>query len=69
MESSPEISSFVIRIIQDGSPDTLFPFRGNIRHVQSDREISFTELSSVMDFINELLPVNKILQEDQVDTE
>jgi hypothetical protein len=65
METSPEISSFVIRLIQDPSPDPTTPYRGSIRHVQTNQELSFTDISDAVDFINEIMPINSLSTRDK----
>jgi hypothetical protein len=65
METFPEISSFVIRLIQDPSPGTTTPFRGSIRHVQTDQELSFTDISDAVDFIYGIMPIDSLIDEDK----
>jgi hypothetical protein len=63
MDSAPVISSFVIRLIQDPSQETTIPYRGIIKHVQSDQEVCFTKLSEAMEFINSFIPFIEGLQD------
>jgi hypothetical protein len=65
MESSPAISSFVIRIIQDPSANTSIPLRGSILHVQSNQELTFTKLSDAVEFINEFTPFKSLDQNEE----
>ncbi len=53
---SPNITSFVIRFVQaeplPGTPgERGAAFRGSIRHVQTDEEISFTHWADAVQFI------------------
>lgn len=63
MTDSPGISSFVIRIIEEpaqkGSTAT---YRGIIRHVQSDQEISFINWADVESFIQKFVPIQQMTQ-------
>lgn len=61
MVDSPCISSFVIRIIKEPDPQLASsPYRGIIRHVQSDQEISFTNWSDVEGFIERFVPIREM---------
>ncbi len=63
MTEPPDISSFVIRIIEEPSQkDTSATFRGVIRHVQSDQEISFINWSDVETFIQKFVPIHQMSQ-------
>ena len=63
MDSQPPlISSFVIRFVmheaQDESSETdLHPFRGSIRHVQSDEEMNFHVWEDAVEFIRRYVPL------------
>jgi len=58
MIDSPCISSFVIRIIEEPDPQlAASPYRGIIRHVQSDQELSFTNWADVEGFIQQFVPI------------
>lgn len=57
---SPNITSFVIRFVQSesASGDTetgSLSYRGTIRHIQSDEEISFTRWADAMQFIRQFI--------------
>jgi hypothetical protein len=61
---SPGITSFVIRFVYDESPtfhDTdksLQPaYRGAIRHIQSEQEISFSNWREAVEFIRQFVPL------------
>ncbi len=63
MTDSPGISSFVIRIIEEPAQDkTAISYRGIIRHIQSEREISFINWSDVESFIQQYVPIHKMSQ-------
>ena len=56
--SSPQISSFVFRFVQEepvklvGQP----VFRGSIRHIQSDQELAFTRWIDAIHFMSQFVP-------------
>jgi hypothetical protein len=56
--SPPQISSFVLRFVQDESVKEADQtnYRGSIRHIQTDQEISFTCWSDALDFIGQFIP-------------
>jgi hypothetical protein len=63
MEKTPknDIVSFIIRFVQNQSkekPDQNV-YRGSIRHIQSDQEISFTKWDEAEDFIQHYVPINR----------
>ena len=63
MENTPitNIVSFIIRFVQDPpkeKPDHSV-YRGSIRHIQSDQEISFTKWDEAEDFINHYVPIDR----------
>ena len=61
MVDSPLISSFVIRIVEEPVPQYPGPiFRGMIRHIQSDQEISFTNWGDAETFITKFVPIGKM---------
>ena len=61
MVASPLIFSFVIRIVEEQVPQhPAQVFRGMIRHIQSDQEISFTNWGDVETFITKFVPINKM---------
>ena len=61
MVDSPDISSFVIRIVKEPDPRlAASPYRGIIRHVQSDQELSFTRWSDVERFIQRYVPIHQM---------
>lgn len=67
MTDLPCISSFVIRIIEETDPKYAASlFRGTIRHIQSDEEISFISWGDVESFIDQFVPIAKMTPgEDQ----
>jgi len=63
MTDSPGISSFVIRIIEESSRnESAATYRGIIRHVQSDQELSFISCSDVELFIQQFVPIHQMSQ-------
>lgn len=63
MTDSPGISSFVIRIIKEPEQNkSAASYRGIIRHVQSDQEISFINWSDVESFIQQFVPIHQMIQ-------
>lgn len=58
----PIISSFVIRFVmneaQDEPTDTeQHPYRGSIRHIQSDEELNFHVWEDAVEFIRRYVPL------------
>jgi hypothetical protein len=63
---SPNITSFVIRFVyadRDSqsalSGERKLPYRGAIRHIQSDEEIAFTRWEDAVDFIQRFVPLGR----------
>lgn len=62
-DKPPNISSFVIRFVytepalERSSAST---YRGTIRHVQSNQEVTFTRWHEAMDFINRFVIIDDI---------
>ena len=56
---SPRISSFVLRFIQDepDKPVEQVVYRGSIRHVQTDQELSFTHWEDAILFMAQFIPI------------
>ena len=56
--SSPEISSFVLRFVQEKPAKSTDPsiFRGSIRHIQTDQEVSFTHWYDAVEFMSRFIP-------------
>jgi hypothetical protein len=56
--SSPQISSFVLRFVQDepAKPADMLAFRGSIRHIQSDQELAFTRWIDALNFMEQFVP-------------
>lgn len=57
MDRSPNISSFVIRIIVQEEVAGLPSLRGTVRHVQSDQEINFNRWDEAEAFMQSFVPV------------
>jgi len=63
MTDSPGISSFVIRIIEEPAQNrSTATYRGIIRHVQSDQEISFINWADMESFIQQFVPIQQMTQ-------
>jgi hypothetical protein len=58
MRSSPQISSFVLRFVQEDSPASTakLSYRGSIRHVQTDQEYSFSNWIDALNFMSQFIP-------------
>ena len=57
----PNISSFIIRFVVENSTDSkqsLPPFRGAIRHIQTDEEVNFVHWEDVEKFIRHFVPLD-----------
>ena len=56
--SSPQISSFVLRFVQDdtGAVPVKRALRGSIRHIQSNQEVSFTDWADALAFMGQFIP-------------
>lgn len=53
--SETVISSFILRFTQESDADT--PWRGVVRHVQSDEEARFTRVEEALRFIGRFVEV------------
>jgi hypothetical protein len=56
----PNISSFVIRFVIDSTPETgqkNMPYRGAIRHIQTDEELNFANWEEAVTFIRRFVPL------------
>jgi len=57
---SPEVASFLLRIVQDQPPsEEAGGFRGLIRHIQTDEELNFTCWAEVQSFIHANFPIEE----------
>ncbi|MBU0511901.1 MAG: hypothetical protein KKD28_01135 [Chloroflexi bacterium] len=57
----PNIASFVIRFVVDSSANGLQnwpPYRGAIRHIQTDEEVNFSHWEEVEKFIQRFVPLD-----------
>jgi len=61
----PNISSFVIRFVVDKAADEQNhqPYRGAIRHIQTDEELHFSNWEEAVTFIRRFVPLEP--QDDQ----
>jgi hypothetical protein len=60
---SPLISSFVIRFVMNEAQESVdelgqSPYRGSIRHVQSDEELNFHLWEDAIEFIRRYVPLD-----------
>jgi hypothetical protein len=70
MSEAPLISSFVIRFIQETSPEPpRVNYRGMIRHVQSDQEVSFTRWGDALTFIQQFVPLQDNLNANEISSQ
>lgn len=56
----PNISSFVIRFVVDSAAageQSHLPYRGAIRHIQTDEEINFSSWEEAVSFIRRFVPL------------
>jgi hypothetical protein len=55
----PNISSFVIRFVVDSTTgeQSRPPYRGAIRHIQTDEEINFANWEEAVSFIRRFVPL------------
>jgi hypothetical protein len=64
MDSQPPIiSSFVIRFVMNEAQDDLVdgtqpPYRGSIRHIQSEEELNFHLWEDAVEFIRRYVPLD-----------
>lgn len=56
--SYPEVASFLIRFVADHPESgSKVGYRGVVRHVQTDNEMSFTDWDEVEAFIQQVIPI------------
>lgn len=60
--SETVISSFILRFTQETDAD--LPWRGVVRHVQSDEEARFTRIEEAMRFIARFVDLGEHRQEE-----
>ncbi|HKJ26487.1 MAG TPA: hypothetical protein VJ965_02525 [Anaerolineales bacterium] len=66
----PEVASFLIRFVKaQPNQDNAQHYRGVVRYVQTDEEISFTSWDEVEAFIRQVIPLEKIQNDKGVDHE
>ena len=60
----PDVASFLIRFVE-GQPDVagVSSYRGVVRHVQTDKELSFTSWEEVEAFIKLVIPLETLKTE------
>ena len=59
---SPLISSFIIRFVLNEAQEDLensapHPYRGSVRHIQSDEELNFHLWEEAVEFIRRYVPI------------
>ncbi len=59
--SNTQIVSFVIRFVQDQNKGTeeSVPYRGAIRHIQTDQEFQFTHWEDAVHFIQQFVSIDQ----------
>jgi len=60
-KATPTISSFVIRFVMDSSAEAGRihpPYRGAIRHIQTDDEMNFSNWEEAVTFIRRYVPLD-----------
>ena len=64
-DSPPKISSFVLRFVQEepARQSGQVSFRGSIRHVQTDQELTFLNWGDAVAFINRFVPIDAPLSD------
>ena len=60
MDEAVNITSFIIRFIQTGSPEGAPVCRGSIRHIQSDSECNFSTWPQAVAFIESYFPLSSL---------
>jgi hypothetical protein len=57
-QATPRITSFVIRFVHEESfsKDEFDTWRGAIRHVQTEQEVTFTQWVEALQFMEKFLP-------------
>jgi hypothetical protein len=61
--SKPRIVSFIIRFVQDQPRNDIIlrPYRGAIRHIQTDEEVNFSNWEDAVDFIRRYVSIEGTL--------
>ena len=66
----PDVESFLIRFVQDQpKPNGISCYRGVVRHVQTNKELIFTNWQDVEDFIRQVIPLEIIKTDKGADNE
>lgn len=55
--SETAVTSFIIRFTQEPAPDPA-PWRGLIRHIQTDQETHFTRIEDALHFIAQFIELD-----------
>lgn len=55
--SETAVTSFIIRFTQEPAPDPA-PWRGLIRHIQSNQETHFTRIEDALHFITQFIELD-----------
>ncbi|MCB9135553.1 MAG: hypothetical protein H6636_09005 [Anaerolineales bacterium] len=58
MTDTPEIDSFIIRIVHSHPEETSAQLRGSIRHIQTNEEKAFTHWQEVEQFMKRFIPLD-----------
>lgn len=62
--SETAVTSFIIRFTQEPAPDPA-PWRGLIRHIQTDQETHFTHIEDALHFITQFVAIGEWRLEDE----
>ena len=65
-EHPPTITSFVIRFIVEEAAEAVLaaaPYRGSIRHLQSDQTLNFSQWQDAVEFIRRFVPLEPQAEE------
>ena len=59
--TKPLITSFILRFVQDqpGRDVEVHPYRGAIRHIQSDKEVQFAHWKDAEEFIRQFVSLDQ----------
>lgn len=68
-DSTPLISSFIIRFVVDETPSEALSYHGTVRHIQTAEEISFAEWHEATEFMHRFVPLADLLPPISHETE
>jgi hypothetical protein len=59
-DSTPLISSFIIRFVVDETPSEALSYHGTVRHIQTAEEINFTEWCEATEFMYRFVQIDEL---------